>query len=167
MRTSVKLVRSENITWFQCLGIYGLRPSYNSLRRQLTRSESPEVGAFGRIITYFCREGWTKLAGRSAIQERVSVWRNLPGAWGWCHSGFAARQHRSHSTPYQRDQLPCRKGRPCRARHEPCRLAHHCQSQDAGKHDADLPAIAGAGTEPGQERKMISQPIVRNGASAF
>jgi len=49
MRTSVDLVRSEKITQFQCIGILELRPSCNGFRRQLARSESPEVGVFERI----------------------------------------------------------------------------------------------------------------------
>src|SRR5215207_9982112 len=93
----------------------------------------------------------TASARRSTLQERLLVWRHLPGARHWRRACPAARRHRGHAASSRRDQPQRRKGRPCSAAPGSSRMAHNGKARRPYEYHADLPALTRPRVEPRRE----------------
>lgn len=143
-------------SWSRTLKVY-LRDLPPRTKVELWFQGEAHIGQKNGIVRQWARHGTRPCQpADQRYKECASIRRDLPRARNRCGVGDALRRHRGHATPYRLDQPPCRKGRPCRARHGPCRMAYHRQSQYAGKHHADLPATASTGPEPGRKHLTIS-----------
>jgi transposase len=105
----------------------------------------PPVGAQGHAA---------QPAQRPALRQRLHLWCDLPGAGrGRSHCHALCRHRGDAGTP--RGHLgKGGAGRLRRSHPRPRRLAHHRQSHHAGKHRADLPAVALAGVRGHRRRRL-------------
>ncbi len=97
----------------------------------------------------------TPPAGRSALRERLSLRRDLPGAGRRRRLGAPLHRHRRHADAPRRN---LDRGRPRSARRAAARsrrMAHHGNAHGAEERDADLPAVAITGVEPGRANLVV------------
>src|ERR1700675_4003034 len=86
--------------------------------------------------------------GRSALRERLSLWRHLSRPRRRGRPRVALRRHRGDAASPRGNLPPRRRGRPRRPIARPRRMAHNRQARPPPQHHADLPAFPRAGAEP-------------------